>query len=80
MNRCPTPSRLHRAVFFILAVASSLVTLGSVGGLVQHYANGGPSAPGNGADDAGRAGALAAPAHRSQRFKCAATVLAMEDP
>lgn len=44
MNRYPTPSRLRRAVFFIVAVASSLLTLGSMGGLAEHYANGAPSA------------------------------------
>ena len=44
MNRYPNPNRLRRAVFFVLAVASSLVTLGSVGSLAEHYANGAPSA------------------------------------
>jgi hypothetical protein len=45
MNRYPTPSRLQRATFIVIALATSLLTLGSVGSLAEHYAGAAPAAP-----------------------------------
>jgi hypothetical protein len=55
MHPYPTPTRLQRATFLAIALAISLLTLGWVGGLAEHYA---------GATSAAQRIALVAPAAR----------------
>jgi hypothetical protein len=44
MNRYPTPTLLQRATLIVIALATSLLTLGSVGGLAEHYVGAAPAA------------------------------------